>query len=474
MASNIRNRFATSVAVMCAFQVVVSGGSREQGVGEQSLDAHDDDEIMSLMQLPVARRPSQNNSILREVDAIDTLAVPSKASEGTNAQPVATAAHAVSDASSKVNVERSVPPSLVPTVVEAQPMATLVTAYLCTMAFVGCAIVVIYYPQGASAIIGILLYVLSLATMKLAVKHVFVDYSLQYPQALTALHLGFSSLLGFAILFYRRFQNQVPVPVPTFDEFFYRILPIGLGFGLSVATANMALVFADAGFVEVISATNPLFSVAILISMGMPFNPRLLPPLCVVVIGCVLSSVGSTNFTLTGLLLVLGSNACRAIKVTLQQDLLPKGPGSKFDPCSVLAWTCLVCVAFMGAWSAAYDGLAPWRELRHHTTPKAAAFAVLISCVNACVLNLSMLFVVRSIGAVGTTVVAQTKAALTVFGSVALFNEAVSPVELLGFVAVLGGAYLYNRVDKAAPKAPKDDSAAVSVPTPEMGQKDAR
>ena len=76
----------------------------------------------------------------------------------------------------------------------------------------------------------------------------------------------------------------------------------------------------------------------------------------------------------------------------------------------------------------------------HHVTGSAADFA--------CVLNLSMLFVVRSLGAVGTTVVAQTKAALTVFGSVALFNEVVSPVEFVGFVAVLGGAYLYNRVEK--------------------------
>lgn len=430
---------------------------------------------MSMMQLPFAPRANHNNSIVLEVDAIDTLAVPSKASDGSNVQPMATAVRAVSNASSTLNVERD-PPSAVPTNVDAQPMVTLVTAYICTMAFVGCAIVFIYYPQGASAIIGILLYVLSLATMKLAVKHVFVDYSLQYPQALTALHLGFSSLLGFMILFYRRFQSQMPVPVPTVDEFLYRILPIGLGFGLSVATANMALVFADAGFVEVISATNPLFSVAILISMGMPFDFRLLPPTCVVVIGCVVSSVGSTNFTPTGLFLVLGSNACRAIKVTLQQDLLPKGPGSKFDPCSVLAWTCLVCVAFMGIWSAASDGLAPWHDLRHHATPVAAAVAVFISCVNACVLNLSMLFVVRSLGAVGTTVVAQTKAALTVFGSVALFNEVVSPVELIGFVAVLGGAYLYNRVDKQA-KAPMEGtaaSAAVSVPTPKMAQQDAR
>merc|ERR1719262_891031 len=74
--------------------------------------------------------------------------------------------------------------------------------------------------------------------------------------------------------------------------------------------------------------------------------------------------------------------------------------------------------------------------------------ALLGSCVIACTLNISALFVIKQLGAVGMQMVSQMKAILVVIGGIALLGESFTILQWLGFVTVLGGVYWYSYIQR--------------------------
>merc|ERR1719189_2735897 len=76
-------------------------------------------------------------------------------------------------------------------------------------------------------------------------------------------------------------------------------------------------------------------------------------------------------------------------------------------------------------------------------------FAILLSCLNAVILNLAQLYVTKHLGAVGGQLVSQAKMILTVLGGMVLFGETFSRLELVGFIIALVGVYTFSRMDTA-------------------------
>merc|ERR1719499_1542797 len=98
----------------------------------------------------------------------------------------------------------------------------------------------------------------------------------------------------------------------------------------------------------------------------------------------------------------------------------------------------------------------------------ALLFAILLSCVNAVILNLAQLYVTKHLGAVGGQLVSQAKMVLTVLGGMVLFGETFSPLETVGFVLALFGVYTFTRMDqafKAREKSKQEQSKAMNMLT---------
>merc|ERR1719213_1342422 len=89
--------------------------------------------------------------------------------------------------------------------------------------------------------------------------------------------------------------------------------------------------------------------------------------------------------------------------------------------------------------------------------------AVAVSCINACILNLAVLFVIKDLGAVGTQLVAQAKSVLTVMGGMTLFHEAFSPIEVVGFLLVMGGVYTFSEMERRAKEAKQAEQTALET-----------
>lgn len=292
---------------------------------------------------------------------------------------------------------------------------------------------------------GVLVYLGALSTMTLSVKWVFSTHSYSFPKMVTTLHFLSGGLVTGAMLVLRK----TPIPVPTAYEFWVLISPIAVAVVASIGANNMALVHCSAAFTEIIGSSTCLITIALVVVMGMPFDKWLVLPALLVATGCALSITGEVNFSAVGMLLCFTSNAFRSLKASLQQKLMTGETREKFDPCALLFWICLPSMFVMFAASLVTEGAEPYNKLATMEAEqlRGLAAAVAASCVNATILNLAQLFVTKDLGAVGSQLAAQAKSVLVVLGSMVLFADPVTALQVVGFLQVLLGVFVFSRMD---------------------------
>eukprot|EP00927_Polykrikos_kofoidii_P045676 TRINITY_DN3971_c0_g1_i1.p1 TRINITY_DN3971_c0_g1~~TRINITY_DN3971_c0_g1_i1.p1 ORF type:complete len:438 (-),score=63.06 TRINITY_DN3971_c0_g1_i1:64-1377(-) len=324
-----------------------------------------------------------------------------------------------------------------------QPSSSQVYGYSGAWIIMVLVVILMFYDQGVVVVSQIIMYVSCLALVKISVK-ILYDYGFTYPKFTTALHLFVASITAFTVLLIRNKAQRTPIAVPTADEFCFAVLPIALTFGLSIASENQALLSVSAACSEVIAASSPVMSAFLTWLLGMGFELRLLIPIVVVVIGCLLSVQGELNFSAFGVGLLVFACFLRSFKAVMQQKLLTGEKKDKFDPIVLMAWTCTIACVELVVYSAITEGRAPLNALSASVDTRGLDFALVASCVVACMLNMSSLFVIKHLGAVGTQLISQMKSLLVVIGGIALLSESFTAMQFVGFGIIFVGVYLFS------------------------------
>merc|ERR1719498_1234276 len=104
------------------------------------------------------------------------------------------------------------------------------------------------------------------------------------------------------------------------------------------------------------------------------------------------------------------------------------------------------------SWSLIQEGLKPYDMillpyLNGQPLLTGPLIAVFISCANAVVLNISVMFVMKDIGPVAQQILGELKGALACLGAVAAFGEVISWQQIMGFAVALAAAHWYNETD---------------------------
>merc|ERR1719387_3474006 len=146
----------------------------------------------------------------------------------------------------------------------------------------------------------------------------------------------------------------------------------------------------------------------------------------------------------------------RAIKSTVQHNLMAGAEWKSMDPVEVAVWTSLTCFLLMSVWSIATEGATPWKEI----LAWGPFTAVLYTCIGASILNIAALFVLRELGPVAQQIVGQLKGILGIAGSVALFGEQVTVQQAVGYTILLSGIYWYNTIDMKIKEEKKEAAAS--------------
>jgi len=348
-------------------------------------------------------------------------------------------------------------------------MSTAQLAYGGSIMAMFVVVVVMYWYRGVFTILRVLVYLGALSTMTLTIKSILANYGYNYPKIISFSHFAACGVACFGIMAFRHIKHGAPFPVPTLKEQITGIFPVAVGFALGIGFNNMALSYAGAGFVEMVGSSTLLCVVVLTLLMGKPFNAMLGWPLLVVGIGVCMCATGELKFSTLGIFFAFGANFMRALKGVLQQHLLCAAEDStrtKLDPHELLAWMSLPSMAIMLGWSLVADGAAPFVDLVNNDNLLGLLFAMLISCSNAVILNLSNLFLTKDLGALGVNVTGQLKGILIILGSVAIMGERISMVQLLGYITIVVGAAGYNVIEKAETDALNKKQAQFAEKTP--------
>lgn len=317
--------------------------------------------------------------------------------------------------------------------------------YMASIAGLVILVSIMYFQRGFLVILRILAYLLALCTMTLTVKNVFVNHQFNFPKFVSCLHFMSAGIVCFSVMLFRRQVDRKKIPVPSLQQF-CMILPIALTFASSIGANNLALVHSNAAFVEMVGSCTPICIVACNVAMGKGFDLRLLVPVLVVCFGIALCSSGEIKFSTYGFGLAFVSACSRAVRSTLQHRILDSKEVS-LDPIELLAWMSPPSILVMLTWSVLTEGAEPFLQLTSEGW-FSLALAIGVTCVNACLLNVANLFVLKDLGPVATQLAAQLKGVLVVLGGVAVLGESVQLTQVGGYTFVIVGVFMYNKIDQ--------------------------
>lgn len=261
-------------------------------------------------------------------------------------------------------------------------------------------------------------------------------------------------LFAWTLLVVQRLVYGNLLLIPSRRQFSYLIMPIAIVFGLGIVLNNMALTFSTASTVEAIGATTPLYVAGLSVSIGRKVHTGLFLPLSMVVGGVMFSVSSDITFSFSGVALAVLAAFLRGCKSVMHfelmtpQDDLGESNEPVLDPLSVLAWMSLPTAVMMVLWSGYSEGDQPFRHLTKNFN-WSLVIAVGVSCLNAVLLNLTALYVLKDLGTVASQVAGQLKTVLVVLGSVAMLGDYVQPMQILGICIAFLGISWYNTRERA-------------------------
>lgn len=235
------------------------------------------------------------------------------------------------------------------------------------------------------------------------------------------------------------------------------IVPVSFCYALSIGACNVALMYANIGFVEMILSCGPVCTAVVCLILGLGFDTRLVLPVLLVTMGMALCATGEMMLSWIGFALAFVSTLARAFRSALTQQLLSGDAGLSLRPVEMLAWMSVPSTFWMLTWSVFTEGVEPYEPLVG-VNARALSGAIAVTCINALCLNLSQVFVLKHLGAVGTVVTGNLKGVLILLGGIALFGEVIQLTQVLGYMIEVCGILWYSKIDEAI-KAEKNDAA---------------
>lgn len=300
-----------------------------------------------------------------------------------------------------------------------------------------------YYRRGLLVVFTILCYIISLSSMTLTMRNVYVNFDFHYPRFLSACHFLFTALIGLCIQIHQKYAEGHPITIPSFSQFMKGIFPVSIVFALSIGTANLGLLHTNAHFYEMVEATTTLATAGFWVMMGKPFDSMLLLPLLLVTFGLMFCAFGELVFSALGFGFCAAAVVLRAMKGIIQHQLMAGDIDKRLDPIQLVVWMSFPSFVIMALWSGYSEGIQPWYAIQSSGT----LGAISITVIGACILNTAALYVLRSLGPVGQKLAGQLKGVLSILGSVAFFEEIVTIQQIVGYIIIIGGVYWYNRRD---------------------------
>lgn len=343
--------------------------------------------------------------------------------------------------------------------------------YFFGLFIVACLVCWMYRQRGTWVTFTVLCYLFALSSMTLSIRNLYVNCDFGYPQWVTATHFLCTGLVGLCIVKYQQHHGGDPISVPPLGQFAKGVFPVSCVFALSIGSANLGLLYTNAHFYEMIGATTSLMTASLGVCFGNTFDFQLLPPLLLVTAGLIICAFGEIAFSTIGFIFCATAVTCRALKAIVQHKILDGHIGARLNPIELVVWTSWPSFGIMAAWSLYSEGLQPFVQVAQSLSTLGA---ILLTVVNACILNTASMYVLHELGPVAQQLAGTLKGVLSILGSVALFREQVTIQQVAGYCFIVSGVSWYNRKEMLIKQLKKDATANASDGAPRTLQDKAQ
>jgi hypothetical protein len=319
-------------------------------------------------------------------------------------------------------------------------------------------------------------------------KHIITETNFRCPIAVSSLGSVFGWLVSLAAVGSGFVQLKTRL---TFTQWCVHVLPIGVCTAVSLAFANLAYVYLDLSFIQMIKAFAPVVTFATLVFFKLDtYDSNVAMTLAVIVAGCFTASfqrmeaksvrIGlacmfacevAEAFRSAGMQYLLGAHQSRAYREKKsakaaadkkRDDEIPVDDSTKklsfslFDGMYYFSPATLIFLAFLTYVFEWDDVTDPAHVAAARKNP--APF-VLASTLGFFV-NLASLAVIQHAGSMTLKIVSQLKNVVVICAAVVVYDDNVSLLELAGYaVAIFGFGMYQDAKDRAAEFARLEEEA---------------
>ncbi|GLB42046.1 putative TPT-domain-containing protein [Lyophyllum shimeji] len=280
-------------------------------------------------------------------------------------------------------------------------------------------------------------------------NYVYNNLHFPYPVFTVTWHLAFAALGTRVLQRTTRLLDGARDVHMDRALFVRRILPIGVLFSGSLILSNTAYLYLSVSYIQMLKAFNPV--VILLISWTFRLqdpNKKLFLIVIMISSGVALASHGELRFHLGGFLVQAGAVLFEASRLVLIQILLHN---LKMDPLVSLHYYAPVCAAINLFVLPFTEGLEPFRHLSN-----LGPLVLLSNAGVAFLLNIAAVFLVGvGSGLVLTLAGVFKMLTLSIFfasgqdillitGSVLIFSNPITPLQVFGYSIALAGLVLFK------------------------------
>lgn len=306
-------------------------------------------------------------------------------------------------------------------------------------------------PASKVAVYGLLaalLYIIVSAAMIMHVKFLMHADRFPFAPCLTSLHMLNAFVLGSALRFVA--PDLFPSAPTVFAEcdgvqgLWCALRPFGAIaiFGmLAIVVGNMAYLYADVSFLQMVKEGYVVIVYALMVSFGLDV-PRLRNLVVLAFIGgsAVLAVHGasSVSFTRTGLLMQISAGFCGSMQQVMTNKLMSQSAGPRVDPLTMVLCTApMMFIALQPLNYAYWDARIPQQMLEW--CPHILGNMLLAFC-----LQVMSAIMIKVVSATGLALASVLKDIAIVFVATLLMGDVLTPVQLCGFVGSVVGIWAYS------------------------------
>ncbi|RDB30613.1 hypothetical protein Hypma_005877 [Hypsizygus marmoreus] len=268
-------------------------------------------------------------------------------------------------------------------------------------------------------------------------NYLYNTLAFPYPVFTVTWHLAFAAI-GTRVLKRTTHLLDGTKDVRMDRRMFVRsILPIGVLFSASLIFSNTAYLYLSVSYIQMLKAFTPVAILLISWSFRLQDpNKKLALIVLMISTGVALASHGELRFHLGGFLVQAGAVVFEASRLVLIQILLHN---LKMDPLVSLHYYAPVCATINLAVIPFTEGLAPFRALA-----SIGPFVLITNAAVAFCLNVAAVFLVGVGSGLVLTLAGVFKDILLISGSVLLFGNQITPLQVFGYSIALAGLVMFK------------------------------